>query len=576
MSVEDPIRLLPRNMAAQRRVGLVTTPVLPIAGNPASTRLESGVGNCFPGLECDLRNLERRFFPFLEVDIDMNENTISVASVDMAALRDAQAAGTITAATAKIYRQIDSTGTSAAPWRVVTMHGVFGPLGPQTIDIASLGGSSMGPSRLPVEAWTAVRLLAEDSPIQLTLRRGQTSLTLAGQRTRYVNDDGSLADFFRTGELTQSLCSPWTHDFRDCGCYYWASNHPDIAMPPRPVAPSTDTAWDSEVVWERSNRATDVAPDASTLATATEGSGLELRHYEINQRWQELNFVVEGRELLGSYAPLRPMGKPLPDKSALIEHLKYAAGIELAVMHEYLAAAYSLQAQSPGPQQLLDDVDAARWEIRRIAIGEMRHVRAVNDVLRVLSPDAYVPALRVATRIPGTTSGTPRPVVPDRATRAAVASFIDAEAPSTSVDGYYSGILATLELFGLTVEAQTIRTVMGEGADHWQAFKFIQHWLSRHDETEYLAPLPPAPSKLARAANLVLQAKYLALLGALFDGYQLGLPEGAPEVNAARAAMRGGTESLDAAAQAVADAGMLVQFDPLTDPRFAPVVGPPP
>ena len=34
-----------------------------MAGNPATARLASGVGNCFPGLEMDVRNLEGRFFP---------------------------------------------------------------------------------------------------------------------------------------------------------------------------------------------------------------------------------------------------------------------------------------------------------------------------------------------------------------------------------------------------------------------------------------------------------------------------------------------------------------------------------
>jgi hypothetical protein len=42
----------------------------------ADIKDEAGVGNCFPGLECDLRNLERRFFPFLEVDIDDNRITL--------------------------------------------------------------------------------------------------------------------------------------------------------------------------------------------------------------------------------------------------------------------------------------------------------------------------------------------------------------------------------------------------------------------------------------------------------------------------------------------------------------------
>ena len=29
------------------------------------------------------------------------------------------------------------------------------------------------------------------------------------------------------GELTQSLCSPWQNDYRECGCFYWAASRPD-------------------------------------------------------------------------------------------------------------------------------------------------------------------------------------------------------------------------------------------------------------------------------------------------------------------------------------------------------------
>ena len=37
----------------------------PVLGNPVSTLMDSGVGNCFPGLEFDLRQLDVRFFPGL-------------------------------------------------------------------------------------------------------------------------------------------------------------------------------------------------------------------------------------------------------------------------------------------------------------------------------------------------------------------------------------------------------------------------------------------------------------------------------------------------------------------------------
>ena len=57
-------KIFPRNLTAraERRT----------AGNPDNTRLESGVANCFPGLEFDHRNLDRRFFPGLVFDFNSN------------------------------------------------------------------------------------------------------------------------------------------------------------------------------------------------------------------------------------------------------------------------------------------------------------------------------------------------------------------------------------------------------------------------------------------------------------------------------------------------------------------------
>ena len=56
-------KLLPRNRTARLAQARARA-----AGNPVVSELESGVGNCFPGLEMDVRNLDRRFFPYLAVD----------------------------------------------------------------------------------------------------------------------------------------------------------------------------------------------------------------------------------------------------------------------------------------------------------------------------------------------------------------------------------------------------------------------------------------------------------------------------------------------------------------------------
>src|SRR5882762_975386 len=133
---QAPIKLIPRNVAALRRGQQPADGARPVPGNPVSTRLESGVGNCFPGLECDLRNLERRFFPFLEVNIQDTE--IRVVSVDLAGVQNSAGSGQITAATATIYQQIASGLSQGRRWTVRQIRGTFGSLGVQTLIVADL------------------------------------------------------------------------------------------------------------------------------------------------------------------------------------------------------------------------------------------------------------------------------------------------------------------------------------------------------------------------------------------------------------------------------------------------------
>ncbi len=77
---------------------------------------------------------------------------------------------------------------------------------------------------------------------------GAPAVVLAATRASYLTDDGAFAEMFDPGELTQSLCSPWTHDFRDCGCFYWASNHPDLVQPAVPAGTAPDDPdWTARV-----------------------------------------------------------------------------------------------------------------------------------------------------------------------------------------------------------------------------------------------------------------------------------------------------------------------------------------
>lgn len=596
MSATSP-KIIARNVAAIRRFGAHTGAPEVIAGNPAASRLESGVGNCYPGLECDLRNLERRFFPYLEFDI--YRNYVILVSVDVDGVDRARAAGTITPEDASVYHDL-AQNISSGNWVMVSrMSGTFGPLGQQAFNLdidptragprtpGDLVDTSTGAGRRPSDAWTAVRLLTEDTDVSLSFWRPEAAdrPTLTARRARYLDDNGALAAAFLPGELTQSLCSPWTHDFRDCGCYYWASNHPDIALPVLPTGSATNAAWQRDVPWQRRDRT--VGTDPPQPATVADPTRVEMRHYEINNRWQELHFVMGRREIVAPYTPgAKATPLPLSDLATLITHLRYAAGVELAVAQEYLCAAYSLKSAASTEVNaiagLRDDIRATRAELIRIAIGEMRHLRAVNDVLRgLMPPGAFEPALQIASRLPGA-NGQLRSVQMRAATRKAIADFIIIEAPSAGVDGLYGRILATLEkpptdVASLASEEwmEAIRSIIAEGEDHYATFLAIQEWLAPYDEAVYLRSSTLARPPADNPAHQQLQAAYSAMLRNLLDGYRLGRFLGANQINAARSGMFGST-GLDSLADAVADDGFLVVFDTPADANFAPIDSPDP
>jgi hypothetical protein len=552
-----------------------------------STRLESGIGNFFPGLECDLRNLERRFFPFIEVDPNYDSNEVFIVAVDIQGASGANGAGALSAADLSIYQAIERDLSQGALWLIDKLDGDFGPLGKMTVRLRDLNGDSFDTpqqKRRPSDAWTAIRLLKEGVDVTLSLVRqgGGASLSLTGKRARYLDDNGALARMFAPGELTQSLCSPWTHDFRDCACYYWASNHPDVALPPLPAPTddATDPRWGHDTAWERADRSLQ-SPPAANVDGADQDVGAgsrairEMAHHEINRNWQLLNFVAERRERMSTYAPDgMPNAAPYPDDAALFSALRYAAGVELAVMLEYLSAAWSLKKPEQLQPPLRDDVRAAFAELRRVAISEMRHLRAINDVIFHLAPaGALEPALAVASEIPFGEPGLFRPHQFRPATLETIDAFIEVEAPSASVDGLYARVFATLDKrAGAEQQAQSIRTIMSEGGDHFQTFKFVREWLARHKpETSYLiTPASSPPS--GDAAHNLLQQRYRALLDLLYKGYKKGLPAGGVAVNAARTSMLG---DIAAALDGVAAKGFLPVFDPIDDdPRFKPIVHP--
>jgi hypothetical protein len=551
-------KIHPRNRTARESPNVI--------GNPVTTTLESGVGNCFPGLEMDIRNLERRFFPFLAVDLI--GRFALVVEVDVVGARQSSQ---LTPSQLSLYERLarDTANPNEDSWFVRRVEASFGSFGRRELDFDTLDGPDT-----PPDAWTAIRLIPEGDAITLQLSLGldqdARTATLAGARQPYLDRTGALNAAYAPGEMTQSLCSPWTHDFRDCGCFYWASNHPDIVQIQRPAGAAPSLGADRLVAWQRSVKGSPASPPEPARP---DQRSVELAYYEINNRWQELDVVLDGREQGGSFEPSTFSAVPLSGIDELVIHLRYAAGVEIGVMLEYLSAAYSLRGDRSG--ELGDDIRAARAEIMRVAIGEMRHLRTVNDVLRELSlrgltAQPHVPALGVAAALPAVVGAT-RPVANRPLTRAALEDFIDVERPSFSVDGLYAGILATLRRDAPGALADAIALVIAEGNEHFETLSYIQEWLSGHAEDDYLIVTQQPES--GNPLHQTLQQRYAGLLDLLHRAYASGVLAGAPLIAEARAEMLSDT-GIDGACRALADAGLQVVFETPSDTRFTAVAPP--
>ena len=494
-------KIFPRNLTARAAVQIV--------GNPVTTRLESAVGNCFPGLEFDHRNLDRRFFPGLV--FEFSDGGVRLLEVDVNDPDLDQ----------KMRKTL--TGTT----------GVKLGQGAWFLDKITQGGKVIsmfqdGAALDLMVAWRLVRSLqAGQITIELEKRAEQAGeralqdkVSLTANRRTFVGPTGVISTAYAPGELTQSLCSPWMHDFRDCACFYWASNHPDIVLaedlPGEPTlpsgAPDDPVRALTPIDWLRSDRT------SSDAAKSTEGANrpAQMDHYEINQRWQELAIVLRGREIAGIYQPEQPENaNPLATPDDLAAKLAELATLEHAVALEYLYARYSLKnPDNLPPGELKDDLTFVRHEVLLVAVSEMRHMRWANQLIWTLEHDGMLtkkvgPSLDIAPQIPvsvdksrppqlpqvksvGLTRPTDlRPLLPN-----VLQDFISVEQPSGFLDGQYAQVLATLRegKYRETLEQLAAR-IVADGMEHYTRFRQVQVQLNKYDKPErYLRPVEPAGS----------------------------------------------------------------------------------
>lgn len=575
MTHDQPLvnRIFPRNLTAQAAYN--------VAGNPPSTRPESGVANCFPGLEYDHRTLDSRFFPGLAViyvsqgsalgvrivTADPNENILLRPPAEFASIARTLRPQLRTLATALA----DPAGI---PWFVSSLEQAG-----TRIELVDETGTDLD----GLTAWRLIRSL-RPAPVTLavTQRPGQPpdqpqTIQLDGWRRSYTDPRTGVIDTtYQPGELTQSLCSPWQHDFRDCSCTYWASNHPDIVFPAvsrgEPTQPGglpTDPSEQIRINWLRD-------PDVAKVhgqALPSQGGNrpFEASYFQINHRWQDLSIVLEGRETEGSYVPrsaARDQAVPFPTNEELWDRIVELAGLEHLVTLLYLYALFTViepaQAQQRGAGRwptLADDVTFTRSVLLEVATSEMQHLRWANHLLWGLAEaigHPYQPAVvPPALALPAPAGGAPRPAELAPLTLDTLALFVSIERSSAYIDGQYARVTATLRQPGYPAHLyQLASNIAEEGEEHFLYFRDLQQLLSPYGEQDpaYLRTVSPAdPTQPDVAAAL---DSYRHILTLLETGYQLGDRQNQQALAQARAAMF----DLQSSAEQLAEQGHGIPF----------------
>jgi hypothetical protein len=521
-------KIFPRNLTARADYE--------VRGNPASTRPEDGVDNCFPGLEFDQRNLDKQFLPGLTVEFHRDEGAQVVAVDAEHGLPETDqplfvwaVAGRVDVDQPPIF---DCAGRSGPRvWRRV--HDLL----PGRIAVVVGPGPARGLTDQGIA--TVQRIWADgQSVVQRDDDGGLTIAVLVAERARYLTPDGVIdPDTYAPGELTRTLCAPWQYDFRDCGCFYWAASKPDIVT-------SSDGRHDNLNFIRRDRTSVppppDLPHDENRARRAT-----EFDHADLIHGWNDLPVVVNDRES-GPVVALPPFDVDEMTREQVITELTYLATVEHALCVEYLFAHLSLDAPERLPDGPRDDevarIHAAAAEVFAIAVDEMRHLRWANEALNLLGAP---PSLGRADRIGRSLD---RPFALEPLTPQQLAWFIDVERPSqvvgTGVDGMYVRLHSTItrrpDLFPESERlVHLLKLIIDEGDDHFHRFTAVQSHLAGLDPARYLRRLADEPDDDdgRRLLDLADQ-NYAALLGALHLTFGFGDTAGGRLMEQSRRAMR--------------------------------------
>ena len=578
----EQIRIKPRNLTARA--------AYKVTGNPDNTRLDGSVGNCFPGLEMDVRDLDRRFFPglvFNAVRVPLspfpeapkNTQGFHLVFVDYfydPMLPDDSSDDWIQTLLSA-YRGDIGAKLSSGRWFLAWVE-----QGGRRIDFHDDDGTPYD----GMLVWRFIRSLecGDDNPVTIALERRNHEgvvdtepVKLQGYRRQYRTEAGVFDTAYDPGELTQSLCNPWSHDFRDCGCHYWPSNHPDVVTAEVPHddrlptgAPDDPVVAETYLDWLRSDKSP--SGNVAALNTVEQNRPFQIDHYEVNQMWSDLPIVVEGRETGEVYEADTdlPDVEPYESVAAMVQDLQTRlAPMEMTLSLQYLYAYFSLAdpetVDSTRWPTLKDDLIFARRAVLEVAIGEMTHMRWANQLLWSLQGKEYKPILKpaLALRIgAGPGKVIPRSLRP--LTREAIDDFIEIERPGGFIDRAYAQCVATLEqktftdrrLYALAVRIDT------DGDEHYLRFRQMKEVLAKYETKEgtpaYLRPIQVGSEAQAKDALALFHSVTTGLSSAYEHEAQNHFAEAQAFIQQVRDTMK----SLRISGEALAEKGIGIPFWP--------------
>lgn len=237
-------------------------------GNPPSSIPDSAISNCFPGLEFDLKNLLRRLISGIEL-----HESISFIVMDVEADSEAFNSGVrgINETTRGVFRlsKIDNIllrGATDNPTRSQMIEG-FNAFA----EIFSMAGKT---------------LLCEFEEFEFNSGNVLNTISANLMVNSIFENSVIKEQIAAPGELTQSLCSPWQADYRECGCHYWAASRPDY------VNIDTTGTETKGINWLQKNR------DNNTGYISTMENEDFISYDELYSAWeQHLKFIIKGQDV---------------------------------------------------------------------------------------------------------------------------------------------------------------------------------------------------------------------------------------------------------------------------------------